>query len=242
MTSPATGRPVSEPRTALVTGSARGIGLAIARQLHDDGLRVVGVDIIDQARGACDEVVHADLADPLTPPRLVQDLGPFDVLVNNAALFIHQPISEVSVEDFDRQVAVNLRANFLLGQAVGPAMAERGWGRIVSISSVGARTGGVSQSAVYNATKAAIISLTKNFARNLGPKGVTANAVAPGAVDSYMTSHVDPADRAVYESQIPLGRFSQPSEIAAVVGFLVSDAASYVNGAVVDVNGGWVMP
>lgn len=231
-----------ESRTALVTGSARGIGLAIAQQLHDDGLRVVGVDIIDQLAGVCDEVVQADLADPSTPERLVNDHGPFDVLVNNAALFIHQPIAEVRVEDFDRQVAVNLRANFLLGQALGPAMAERGWGRIVSISSVGARTGGVSQSAVYNATKAGIISLTKNFARNFGPDGVTANAVAPGAVDSFMTSHVDPADRAVYEGQIPLGRFSQPFEIAAVVGFLVSDAASYVNGAVVDVNGGWVMP
>jgi 3-oxoacyl-[acyl-carrier protein] reductase len=112
----------------------------------------------------------------------------------------------------------------------------------VSVSSIGARTGGVSQSAVYNATKAALISLTKNVARNFGPRGVTANAVAPGAVETYMTQHIIPEYRERYVAEIPLGRFSQPDEIAAVVDFLVSDRASYVNGAVIDVNGGWLMP
>jgi 3-oxoacyl-[acyl-carrier protein] reductase len=233
---------MTRERTALVTGSARGIGLAIAQQLNDDGIRVVGADILDQDVGPCSEVVHADLADPAVPEQLLNDHGPFDVLVNNAALFIHQPIADVTVDDFDRQMAINLRANFLLSQTAAPVMAERGWGCIVNLSSVGARTGGVSQSAVYNATKAGIISLTKNFARNFGASGVTANAIAPGAVDSFMTSHVSEADRTAYEAQIPLGRFSEPHEIAAVVGFLVSDAAGYINGAVIDVNGGWLMP
>ncbi|CAN5508034.1 SDR family oxidoreductase [soil metagenome] len=233
---------MSEPRLALVTGSARGIGLAIAAALAAAGHRVVGVDILDQADGPCERVVQADLADPAVPGQVLRDHGPFDVLVNNAALFIHQPLPEVTLDDFDRQVAINMRATFLLCQAAAPLMAERGWGRIVNISSIGARTGGVSQSAVYNATKAAIISLTKNFARNYGAQGVTANAVAPGAVDSYMTRHIIPEYREQYVAQIPAGRFSQPAEIASVVDFLASDGAGYVNGAVIDVNGGWLMP
>jgi 3-oxoacyl-[acyl-carrier protein] reductase len=233
---------VSESRSALVTGSARGIGLAIAASLADAGHRVTGLDILEQQLGPCDKIVRADLEDPDVPGEVIRAHGPFDVLVNNAALFLHQPIEEVSVEDFDRQIAVNLRATFLFCQAAAPLMGERGWGRLVNVSSVGARTGGISQSAVYNATKAGIISLTKNVARNYGPAGVTANAVAPGAVDSFMTEHIDPDDKARFESEIPLRRFSAPSEIASVVAFLASDSASYINGAVVDVNGGWVMP
>jgi 3-oxoacyl-[acyl-carrier protein] reductase len=233
---------VTEPRVALVTGSARGIGLAICEALARSGHRVVGLDILAQAGGPCERVIEADLADPEVPAAVIAQHGAVDVLVNNAALFLHQPIADVTLADFDRQVAVNMRATFLLCQAAAPVMAERGWGRIVNISSVGARTGGVSQSAVYNATKAAIISLTKNFARNFGASGVTANAVAPGAVDTYMTQHIIPQYRDEYTAQIPLRRFSQPTEIASVVEFLASDGASYVNGAVIDVNGGWLMP
>ena len=232
----------SGPRRALVTGSARGIGRAIAVALAASGHEVVGVDVLEQDDGPCAATVQVDLADPAVPAGLIADHGPIDVLVCNAALFIHQPLDEVSLDDFDRQVAVNFRATFLLCQAAAPVMAERGWGRIVTISSIGARTGGVSQSAVYNATKAAIISLTKNFARNYGAHGITANSVAPGGVDTYMTSHIIPEYKAAYIAQIPVGRYSQPPEIASVVDFLVSDGASYVNGAVLDVNGGWLMP
>ena len=227
-------------RVAFVTGSARGIGRAIVDALaptHD----VIGVDVLAAEADAPGRHLRADLSDPAECARLVDHVGQVDVLVNNAAILIHKPIPEFTLEDFDRTLAVNLRAPFLLSQALVPRMAERGWGRMVTVSSVGARTGGVSQSCVYNATKAALISMTKNFARNYGPSGVTANAVAPGAVDTAMTAHISADEHDSYQAQIPLRRFSEPTEVAAVVAFLASDAASYVTGATVDVNGGWLM-
>lgn len=229
-------------RTALVTGSARGIGAAICRGLREEeGLVVIGADIIDHEHRDVDRVIRVDLSDPGECKRLITEAGTADVLVNNAAIFFHKPIPEFTVEDFDYTIAVNLRANFLLCQGLAERMAKRGWGRIINISSVGARTGGVSDSAVYNATKAALISLAKNFARNYGPYGVTANAVAPGFVESFMTSHVPDEARKLYLSQIPVGRSSEPQEVADVVAFLVSDRASFITGATIDINGGWVM-
>lgn len=227
-------------RTALVTGSARGIGGAIVTRLRADGHRVIGVDVLDHEIEV-DVATQADLARPEECARVVAEAGPVDILVNSAAIFVHKPIEDFTVAEFDATIAVNLRAMFLLSRDLVGGMAERGWGRILNISSVGARTGGVSQSAVYNATKAAIVSLTKNFARNYGPSGVTVNAVLPGFVDSFMTSHVTAEDRSSYMSQIPIGRAAQPQEIGDVVAFLASDAAGYLTGASVDVNGGWVM-
>ena len=228
-------------RAALVTGSARGIGAAICRTLKKDGFEVIGADIIDHEHDDSDRYIEVDLSEPAECERLIAEVGDVDVLVNNAAIFFHNPIPEFTVEDFDHTIAVNLRANFLICRGLVEGMKERGWGRIINISSVGARTGGVSDSAVYNATKAAIISLTKNFARNYGAYGITANAVAPGFVESFMTSHVPDDLRDLYVSQIPLGRSSQPEEIAGVVAFLAGDGASFVTGATLDVNGGWVM-
>jgi NAD(P)-dependent dehydrogenase (short-subunit alcohol dehydrogenase family) len=231
-------------RTALVTGSAQGIGRAIAEALAADGHRVIGVDVRDQDAGPMARTIRADLAEPAEIEAVAADVEHADILVNNAAILVEKPIEEMSISEFDRTIAVNLRAPFLLSRTIGAGMKERGWGRIVNISSVGARTGAVSQAAAYAATKAGLIALTKNFARNYGPFGITVNAVAPGAIETPMLAgqvEVTPGLRDVVTPQIPLRRFAQPAELAAVVAFLASDAASFVTGATVDVNGGWFM-
>jgi NAD(P)-dependent dehydrogenase (short-subunit alcohol dehydrogenase family) len=231
-------------RVALVTGSTRGIGRAIAEGLASAGHTVIGVDVLDPEPGAAGRTLRVDLGDPDACRRLVAEVGPIDVLVNNAAVLVEAPIEAFQLRDFDRTIAVNFRAPFLLSQALAPEMGRRGWGRIVNISSAGARTGGMAQTAVYAATKAALLSLTKNFARNYGARGVTVNAVAPGAVDAPMAQAQmlrAPELRARLAREVPLGRLSSPAEIAAVVVFLASDAASFVTGATIDVNGGWVM-
>ncbi len=233
-------------RVALVTGSARGMGRATCEVLSASGHLVVGLDRLEQEPGPYVRTIAADLIDPDVPRQVVDDIlateGRLDVVVHNAAVYVWQhPLPEVTFEDYDLQTAVNLRAVFFLSQAAAEAMRPNGWGRIIGVSSVGARTGGVSNSAVYNAAKAAVISLMKNFARNYGPYGITANAVAPGAVEGFMTEHMTAEERERVVAALPLGRFAAPIEIARVVGFLASDDASYINGATIDVNGGWVM-
>ena len=237
---------MTEPRVALVTGSARGMGRAMCEVLAASGHRVVGLDRLAQVRGPLQRTIDADLLGAAVPRQVVDDIvateGRLDVVVHNAALYIPtHPLPEVTLEDYELQTSINLRAVFFLSQAAAEVMRPNGWGRIIAISSVGARTGGVSHSAIYNATKAALISLMKNFARNYGPYGITANAVAPGAVEGFMTEHLTPQEREAFIRLIPTGRFAQPMEIANVVGFIASDGASFINGATIDVNGGWVM-
>jgi len=231
-------------RTALVTGTAQGIGLAIAQELSKRDHQVIGVDVKPHKDDAIELALVADLGEIDECLRVVAEGGQVDILVNNAAVIIQKPVEEFGMDDFDRTIAVNLRAPFLLSRELVPAMASRGWGRIINISSIGARLGGVADSAVYAATKAGLISFAKNFARNFGPSGVTANAVAPGGIRTPMSAAIfarDPSFEPAITEQIPLRRIADPSEVASVVAFLASDAGGYINGATIDVNGGWLM-
>jgi len=149
-------------------------------------------------------------------------------------------IEDVTPSDFDRAIAINLRSVFFLAQGFAPPMLEQGWGRIINFSSVVAHTGGVT-SAAYAAAKAGVIAMTKSMARKYAPDAVTVNSIAPAAIDTPLNAFLTPEQRADIEAAIPLGRFSQPEEFAAVVLFLAGEDAGYITGATIDVNGGWVM-
>tara|TARA_B100001142_G_C14330687_1_gene653987 strand:- start:102 stop:821 length:720 start_codon:yes stop_codon:yes gene_type:complete len=237
-------------RVALVTGSAQGIGLAIVKSLLAKGFKVFGIDVKDQNEqidGYGKEFYNPlkfDLSDAEQCRKLVKEVGRIDVLVNNAAILIENELDDVTDDQFDEIVSTNLRAPFVLSVAASKGMKERKWGRIVNMSSVGARTGGISQSCVYAATKAGLIAVTKNFARNLGPYGITTNAVAPGAIATPMAVEQSLSDESLLKRVVeatPTGRLGTADEAAATVVFLASEEASFVNGVCLDVNGGWVM-
>ena len=200
-------------RTALVTGTAQGIGRAIAEELAAGGTRVVGVDIKPHSPDCLAEVIVADLSDVGECLRVVSEAGEVDILVNNAAILIQEPLETFDMDDYEHVMAVNLRAPFLLSRELGPAMVGRGWGRIVNISSIGARTGGLADSAVYSAAKAGLVAFTKNFARNLGPHGVTSNAITPGAILTPMAAGIferDPSLEPRITADIPCDASPSP--------------------------------
>jgi len=228
-------------RRALVTGSARGIGAAIAARLSAAGHEVIGVDRTEHTAEHLAATIQADLAEAETCARLFEELPPVDILINNAAVLVDRPLEETSIEDIDRLLAINLRAPILLAKAALPGMVDRRWGRVINLSSVGARTGGYAASGVYNTTKAGLISFSKYIARHYGPMGVTANAIAPGGIRTEMMSHLSDDQFEEYRALIPVGRLGAPQDVAEAACFLVSDEAAYINGVTLDVNGGWVM-
>ena len=225
-------------RRVLVTGSASGAGRATAAAFQEAGASVFGVDIADQGDVAW-TTVQADLASP-DLASVISSAGHVDVLVNAHGLLEPLEIEDISPADFDRAIAINLRSVFFLAQGFAPAMVGQNWGRIINFSSVVAHTGGVT-SAAYAAAKAGVIAMTKSMARKYAPAAVTVNSIAPAAIDTPLNAFLTPEQRADVEAAIPLGRFSQPDEFAAVVLFLASEKAGYITGATLDVNGGWVM-
>ncbi len=220
--------------TAVVTGAARGIGAAIATRLAADGFDVVR---LDRDPGS-DGVMECDVADHAGVRRIADDVGPVDVLVNNAGVWLFSPLEDTPPERFAAVLDVNLGGTFNCTQAFGRSMLDRG-GSIVNVASIAAAAASPSMGA-YSPSKAAIVALTRQTALEWGPRGVRANAVGPGLVPTPGAGGVyhDPRVRQVRAAAVPLRRLGEPVDIANVVSFLASSDASYVTGQVIYVDGG----
>ncbi|MDP6780061.1 MAG: SDR family NAD(P)-dependent oxidoreductase [Candidatus Latescibacteria bacterium] len=226
----------------LVTGAAGGIGSAICARFEALGARVFPTDrvVMDAPR-----FIQGDLSDSAFPrewvARVSKEAGRIDVLVNNAGICPRTPLDEITLEEWNQVLTVNLTSAFLLSQTCIEAMIRQGSGSIVNVGSMAGRMGGVAVGAHYSATKAALICLTKTLARHGAPRGVRVNAVAPGVIDTEITAAAAPEMRETLRASIPLGRFGSPEEVAETILFLASAAASYVTGVTLDVNGGLLM-
>jgi 3-oxoacyl-[acyl-carrier protein] reductase len=243
-----------EGRVALVTGAGRGIGAATARLFSRAGaeLALVDRDATALTRTA-EEIALAggealafpvDVTDAFEVERLldrvVEEWGRLDVLVNNAGIVRDATLEDVTDEDWDATLDVNLKGVMVCARAAVPHMLARSSGRILSAASLVARNGNYGQTA-YSASKAGIIGMTRTWARELGPKGITANVVAPGFIDTDMVKTIPPKVVEKILSRTPAGRMGRPEEVANVYLFLASDLASFINGAVVGVDGGLLL-
>jgi 3-oxoacyl-[acyl-carrier protein] reductase len=238
-------------RTALVTGSTRGIGRAIAETLAGAGARVavVGRDAA-KAQEAAAAIGHgaqgfgADVGEPKSVVALVEAVeaafGQIDILVNNAGLTRDNILFRIKDEDWDTVLDANLRGAFIAIRAASRGMMKRRWGRIINIASIVGITGNKGQ-ANYAASKAGLIGLTKSVAKELGSRNILVNAVAPGFIETDMTAAMTPEARAGLSGQIPLERLGTPQDIAGMVAFLASDHAAYITGQTLVVDGGMVM-
>lgn len=241
-----------EGKVAIVTGAARGIGKAIALKFAAEGAHIAFTDLVIDEKGLATqaeiealgvkakgyasnaanfEETHAVVAE------IHKDFGRIDILVNNAGITADKLIMRMEEADWDRVLSINLKGCFNMVKHVTPYMMRKRYGRIVSISSVVGLMGNAGQ-ANYAASKAGIIGLTKTVAKEFGSRGITANAVAPGFIKTAMTDALTEEQKQAMYKMIPLGRLGETQDIADAVKFLVSDAAAYITGVVLKVDGG----
>ena len=236
-------------KVALVTGAAQGIGEGILKVLAEHGAKVIGADLNAEtmkktagkysAAGLDVVAMQLDVSDPDAITRAAEmiekEYGGIDILVNNAGINSNTPIPDMTVEEWDRLIDIDLRGVHLCSQAAVRQMMKKGGGRIINIGSMAGQIGGLKVGPDYSAAKAGSICLAKSYARFGAPYGITANAVTPGFIETEMTKGRDDP------KSVLIGRLGTPSDVANAVYFLASDLGAYLTGATIDVNGGLLM-
>lgn len=239
---------MSENKVALVTGGSRGIGRAIARKLREDGCAVAILYAGNEQAahealesGDCQLAIRCDVSDyqqvESAIAQITEQLGAVDILVNNAGITKDGLTMRMPIEDFTRVIEINLTGAFHLIRATMPQFVRRRSGRIINISSVSGMMGNAGQ-ANYASAKAGMIGLTKSVAKELAPRGITVNAVAPGFVETDMTTAMNEQTLESAIGAVPMRRIGKPEDIANAVSFLASDSAGYITGSVIKVDGG----
>jgi 3-oxoacyl-[acyl-carrier protein] reductase len=244
-----------DQKIAIVTGAGQGIGRAVAIALAQNGTIPVIVDVnAKTALKVAAEInslnvpavsFKADVSRVAEIENMVRQVvdkfGTVDVLVNNAGILHATQIEDITEEEWDRMMAVNLKSVFFASQQVLPYMKKKRWGRIINMSSLAGRMGGYGNGVGYAATKAGIIGLSMSMARRVAPFNVTVNAIAPGTTESEILKSFTPERIAELKRLVPLGRLGKPEDIAALCAFLASEQAGFITGAVIDINGGMFM-
>ncbi|WP_315139667.1 3-oxoacyl-ACP reductase [Achromobacter marplatensis] len=245
-------------KVALVTGAGRGIGLEVARLLLAKGYRVLAVSregVEAQRLGGASahlRTERADVTDYAAMQALVdsarEQWGPVSVLMNNAGISPKQAdgnsagILDITPAEWESVLQVNLTSILRLCQMVLPGMRDQGWGRIVNVSSLAGRAKSLVAGGSYMASKAGVLGLTRAIAAEMAPHGITANAITPGRILTEMAQQAAPSVNENYAAQIPVRRLGTPEEVAAAMVFLAAEEAGFINGAILDINGGFYMP
>ena len=226
-------------RVAIITGGAGGIGREVAERMIALGARVAVTDARESDVPGCLNV-QMDVTDEANVKagvdRIVSELGAPAILVQAAGIFRVEPFEETSAASWNLSIAVNLTGAFHVAQAVLPHMREAGYGRVVALGSSAGITGGSKSTAAYGASKAGVMALSKAIATEYAPYGITSNALAPSLIETDMVANI-----AELVTRVPVGRLGQPGEVADLIAFLCSEHAGFITGAVVDINGGFLI-
>jgi 3-oxoacyl-[acyl-carrier protein] reductase len=244
-------------KVVLVTGAGRGIGKAIALAFAHEGARVAANDVNpDSCAATASEInsigggaiaCHADVSSKLAVQTMLIDIedrwGRIDILINNAGVEPHKPIVAMDEADWDRTIDVNLKGAFICSQSVGRMMVKQGGGVIVNIASIAGRAAGLRDRSAYVASKTGLIGFTKECAREFAAHNIRVNAICPGVIITEMTAHLrdNEAQMKKWLEDIPLGRLGEPNDVTGLALFLCSDAAGYITGQAINVDGGKVM-